>query len=39
MTISSFPVVGGCLCGSVRYRYEGPVGPATYCYFNQVHAL
>ena len=26
------PVLGGCLCGAVRYRYEGPVGPATYCH-------
>lgn len=26
------PVLGGCLCGAVRYRYDGPVGPATYCH-------
>jgi hypothetical protein len=26
------PVFGGCLCGAVRYRVEGPVGPANYCH-------
>ncbi|HLK35161.1 MAG TPA: GFA family protein [Polyangiaceae bacterium] len=25
-------VTGGCLCGAVRYEYDGPVGPATYCH-------
>jgi hypothetical protein len=29
---SILPVVGGCLCGAVRYRYEGPIGPARYCH-------
>lgn len=23
---------GGCLCGSVRYMVDGPVGPAAYCH-------
>jgi hypothetical protein len=23
-------VTGGCLCGGVRYRYDGEAGPATY---------
>jgi hypothetical protein len=23
---------GGCLCGSVRYRIRGEVGPASYCH-------
>jgi len=26
------PVRGRCLCGHVRYEYDGPVGPATYCH-------
>jgi hypothetical protein len=26
------PVTGGCLCGSIRYRYEGEIGPANYCH-------
>jgi hypothetical protein len=26
------PVRGGCLCGSVRYRFDGPVGLANYCH-------
>jgi hypothetical protein len=25
-------VTGGCLCGGVRYQYEGEVGPANYCH-------
>ena len=25
-------VMGGCLCGSVRYQCEGELGPANYCY-------
>jgi hypothetical protein len=25
-------VTGGCLCGAVRYEYEGEVGPAGYCH-------
>jgi hypothetical protein len=27
-----FPVTGGCLCGAIRYAYEGPIGPAAYCH-------
>ena len=23
---------GHCLCGHVRYEYDGPVGPANYCH-------
>ena len=25
-------VTGGCLCGSVRYEYDGEVGPAAICH-------
>ena len=25
-------VTGGCLCGAVRYRIDGEVGPAGYCH-------
>jgi hypothetical protein len=25
-------VTGGCLCGAVRYEYDGEVGPAAYCH-------
>ncbi len=25
-------VTGGCLCGGVRYEYDGEVGPANYCH-------
>src|ERR1700730_10369986 len=25
-------VTGGCLCGNVRYQYEGGLGPANYCH-------
>ena len=25
-------ITGGCLCGGVRYRYEGEIGPANYCH-------
>lgn len=28
----SNPVRGHCLCGHVRYEYDGPVGPASYCH-------
>ena len=25
-------IMGGCLCGHVRYTYAGEVGPASYCH-------
>jgi hypothetical protein len=25
-------VTGGCLCGAIRYEYDGEVGPAGYCH-------
>jgi hypothetical protein len=25
-------MMGGCLCGSVRYQCEGELGPAAYCH-------
>lgn len=25
-------ITGHCLCGSVAYEYEGPIGPAGYCH-------
>lgn len=25
-------VTGGCLCGAVRYRYDGEIGSAGYCH-------
>ncbi|MBO3460179.1 GFA family protein [Aetokthonos hydrillicola Thurmond2011] len=25
-------VSGGCLCGQVRYEYDGDIGPANYCH-------
>jgi hypothetical protein len=25
-------ILGGCLCTAVRYRYDGPLGPAAYCH-------
>jgi hypothetical protein len=25
-------LTGGCLCGAIRYSYDGPSGPATYCH-------
>src|SRR5438067_2320081 len=28
----SQPVTDGCLCGAVRYRYDGEIGPANYCH-------
>jgi hypothetical protein len=26
---------GGCLCGGVRYRVTGKLGPAGYCHYKQ----
>jgi len=25
-------MTGGCLCGAVRYEYDGEIGPANYCH-------
>ncbi|MCL2450532.1 MAG: GFA family protein, partial [Polyangiaceae bacterium] len=25
-------MTGGCLCGEIRYEYDGDPGPATYCH-------
>jgi len=25
-------IAGGCLCGAVRYEYDGDIGPASYCH-------
>src|SRR2546423_9427614 len=25
-------VIGGCLCGAIRYECTGPLGPAGYCH-------
>jgi len=25
-------ITGGCLCGAVRYEYDGETGPANYCH-------
>lgn len=30
--MSQGKVTGGCLCGAVRYEYEGEVGPAAICH-------
>lgn len=32
MTAAPFPLEGGCLCGSVRYRIDGPVFSVDYCH-------
>ena len=29
---SSGVLTGGCLCGAVRYEYDGEIGPANYCH-------
>jgi hypothetical protein len=26
------PLSGGCLCGHIRYEYDGEVGPSSYCH-------
>ena len=26
------PITGGCQCGALRYRIEGPLGPAGFCH-------
>src|ERR1700674_3372951 len=28
----STKMTGGCLCGGVRYEYDGEIGPANYCH-------
>ena len=25
-------LTGGCLCGAIRYAYDGAIGPANYCH-------
>lgn len=29
---STLIFIGGCLCGGIRYQYEGEIGPANYCH-------
>jgi hypothetical protein len=30
---------GGCLCGAIRYAYDGEVGPAVYCHCTDCRRL
>jgi hypothetical protein len=30
--LSRFPLAGGCLCGAVRYRLDGPLDSVDYCH-------
>ncbi len=25
-------LTGGCMCGAVRYEYDGEIGPSSYCH-------
>ncbi len=35
MTPAVEPLMGGCLCGGVRFRITGKLGPAGYCHCKQ----
>lgn len=35
MSTRESPVTGGCLCGAIRYRITGPLGPVIGCHCEQ----